>query len=334
MRLMPTEDISRALERTPSLRDTSTHRISASTPAPAATPRPSVRTDDRVQRYAPLLHFAPSETHFPIDPEAFIARARLRRYGWSDDVRDGIWHPRRGCWEARLDELPPSADTLGVDVAEACRLIQFEARALRSDGRNRRPCDANNLWYGRRAGYALELGEPLAAELRGRPGMAPSLLYDRYSVPNHAGVCDVISYWFFYGLNPHAIAHEGDWESVSVIIPEGNDQPRVRYASHRSGVTYQYGTLELAEFTHPIVYVEPGSHGMFRRAEELDGGPGESGIELATWELEPRRIPTLGWSSFDGAWGRVGAGPRTTGPLGPLFRREDATTVQLSDLQV
>ena len=49
-------------------------------------------------------------------------------------------------------------------------------------------------------------------------------------------------------------------------------------------------------------------------------------------ELEARRIPTLGWSSFDGAWGRVGAGPRTTGPLGPLFRREDAATVQVSDL--
>ncbi len=327
MSYMPSAiDVAEALNSRPSLRDTATHRAT-----PPATPRSSLRTDDRVQRYAPLLRFAPGETHFPIDPETFIARARLRRYGWSDEIRDAIWHPKRSCWETWLGELPPSEGTVGVDVAEACRLIQFEARALRTDGRNRRPCDANNLWYGRRAGYALELGEPLAAELKGAPGKAPGLLYDRYSVPTHAGVCDVITYWFFYALNPHAIAHEGDWESISVILPDHSDQPRVRYASHRSGFTYQYGTLELTEFTHPIVYVEPGSHGMFRNGDDLDGGTGDP-IDLPTWDLEARRIPTLGWSSFDGAWGRVGAGPRTTGPLGPLFRREDSSTVQLSEV--
>jgi hypothetical protein len=40
-------------------------------------------TDDRVERYAPLLRFSHQDTHFPIDPALFVARSRLRRFGWS-----------------------------------------------------------------------------------------------------------------------------------------------------------------------------------------------------------------------------------------------------------
>ncbi len=320
---MTDDDLAGALERVPGLRDT------ANMPVARPPARVSAVADDRVLRYAPLLRFSRSESHFPIDPAAFVARARLRRYGWSEELRDAVWHPRRACWEAVVPDLPPSAGAVGPDIGEACRLIQFEARATSGDARNRRPCDARNLWYGRRAGYALELGEPPGGDLRGERGASPALFFDRYSVPTHAGVFDVISFWFFFACCPQGIAHEGDWASVSIILPGGGGAtPLMRFASPRGGQTHVFDDVELAERAHPVVYVEPGSHGMFRRAGELEGAEGTMAIDLPTWQLEPKRVPTLSWSSFDGAWGKVGAGPRTTGPLGPLFRREDAAAME------
>src|SRR5258708_29774241 len=112
--------------------------------------------DERVLRYAPLLRFTPDEAFFPIDPSTFVEKSLLRRYGWSDEVRDAVWHQRRSCWESAPEGLPPSADALGPDINEACRLIQFQARGTEA-GFNRRPCDAQNLWRGAPAGHALAL---------------------------------------------------------------------------------------------------------------------------------------------------------------------------------
>ena len=294
------------------------------------TARPSALTDELVTRYAPLLRFSKAETHFPIDPATFIRHARLRRYGWSDDIRDAVWHPRRACWEAAFADLPASPGSENPDIAEACRLIQFEARGTGGDVRNRRPCDPQNLWYGRRAGYALELAEPQSGDLRGVPGEAPALYFDRYSVPTHAGVFDVISYWFFFALSPSATAHEGDWQSVSVMIPDDGSEIGVRFDAPRGCLACGFGEAELVDGTHPVALVEAGAHGLFRSASEMDSGAGAHNVLLRSWELAPRRVPTLAWSSFDGAWGRVGAGPRTTGPLGPLFRRDDLSREKLA----
>ena len=288
-------------------------------------PRQSI-ADDRVLRHAPLLRFGRDETHFPIDPAVFVQRSRLVRYGWSETVRDAVWHPRRACWETTVSSLPPSPDAIGPDIVDACRLIQFEARTTGTDARNRRPCDPANLWYGRRTGYALELADPMLPELRGRPGTSPALYYDRYSVPTHAGVFDVISYWFCFALSRHALAHEGDWVALSVLHDDAARTMRYRFDAPRGGMVVDADAVEHTA-GHPHVYVETGSHGFCRSASELDYDLPAGPVVLSAWELEPRRIPTLAWSSFDGAWGRIGAGPRTSGPLGPLFRRLDAAGV-------
>ncbi|MFI5214538.1 MAG: hypothetical protein ACHQU8_08380 [Gemmatimonadales bacterium] len=286
--------------------------------------------DDRVLRYAPLLRFTPEETHFPIDPSTFVEKALLRRYGWSEEVRDGVWHPRRSCWESAPTGLPASADALGPDLNEACRLIQFEARGTEA-GFNRRPCDARNLWHGRRAGYALELAQPLSRDLRGVPGAAPWLLYDRYSIETAVGPREVIGYWFFYALKPTAQAHEGAWEHVSLVLSGVGAAPLVRFEGPAGAVTFGLADVETVEDTHPVLYVESGSHMMFRTADEIGPGSADSySLLLRSWRLEPRRMPAMSWSCFDGAWGRVGSGPRTTGPLGPLFRRETAATIARS----
>lgn len=322
MIVMSAGEASEALNRVPGLRDT------AGMPAVRRS-APGARSDERVMRYAPLLRYASDEAHAPIDPAAFLARAQLRRYGWSEEFRDALWHPRRRAWEVLAAGLPAPAGAEHPDIAEVCRIMQTEARSPIPDGRNRRPCDARNLWYGRRAGYALELASPGAPDLRGVRGHAPCLFYDRYALPTHAGAFDVITYWFFYASSTTAGGHEGDWQSVSVVIADGGSElPYVQFGSSRHGVTCGFTEVEVAESTHPVVYVERGTHRMFRALSDLDGYPaGNHGVALRTWDLEARRVPTLPWSSFDGAWGRVGPGPRTTGALGPLFQREDVGSV-------
>jgi hypothetical protein len=323
MTLMTAGDVPEALDRFPALRNTT-----SGIPAVRSSGG-NAKKDDRVLRYAPQLRFSARETHFPIEPAAFIARARLRRYGWSEAIRDAVWHPRRAGWESVAGGMPASTGAENPDMAEVCRVIQAEARTQPADGRNRRPCDARNLWYGRRAGYALELEDAAMDALRGERGHAPCLYYDRYAVPTHAGVFDVITYWFFYALNPLASGHEGDWQSVSVILPEGSaDLPHVQFGSARHGVSCAFSDVEVAEFTHPVVYVDRGSHRMVRIEADLDDYPArEHSVVVKTWSLEPRRVLTMPWASFDGAWGRVGPGPRTSGPLGPLFQREDISRV-------
>lgn len=286
--------------------------------------------DERVLRYAPVLRYTRDEMYFPIDPSTFVEKSLLRRYGWSEDVRDAVWHPRRSCWESAPVGLPASADALGPDLNDACRLIQFEARGTEA-GYNRRPCDAQNLWHGRRAGYALELAQPLSRDLRGVPGAAPWLLYDRYSIETAVGSREVIGYWFFYGLRATAQAHEGAWEHVSLVLSGVGAAPLVRFEGPAGAMTFSLDDVETVDHTHAVLYVESGSHVMFRTAAEIGAArAGAYSVLLRSWRLEPRRIAALGWSCFDGAWGRVGGGPRTTGPLGPLFRRETAAAIARS----
>ena len=286
--------------------------------------------DERVLRYAPLLRYPGDEQFFPIEPATFVEKALLRRYGWSEQVGDALWQPRRACWESAPFGLPASADALGPDLNDACRLIQFEARGTEA-GFNRRPCDARNLWHGRRAGYALELAQPMSRDLRGVPGAAPGLLYDRYTIDTAVGPREVIAYWFFYGHHTDAQAHEGDWEHVSLILSAVGAEPLVKFEGPAGAVTLSLEDVETAEHTHVVLYVEPGSHAMFRSADEIGAGRDDSyRTLLRSWRLDPRRVAAMSWSCFDGAWGRVGMGPRTTGPLGPLFRRETAATVARS----
>jgi hypothetical protein len=286
--------------------------------------------DERALRYAPLLRFTRDETYFPIDPSTFVERSHLRRYGWSDQVRDAVWHPRRSCWESAPTGLPASADALGPDLNDACRLIQFEARGTES-GNNRRPCDTRNLWRGRRAGYALELAQPLTRDLRGVAGAAPWLLFDRYTIETAVGTREVISYWFFYALRATAQAHEGAWEHVSLVLSGVGATPLVRFEGPGGAMSFGLDDVETVEGTHPVLYVESGSHAMYRTAQEIGAESADDyAVLLRAWRLEPRRVAAMSWSCFDGAWGRVGGGPRTTGPLGPLFRRESAASIARS----
>ena len=276
--------------------------------------------EERVLRYAPLLRFSRHETHFPIDPALFISRSRLRRLGWTASVPDGYWNSELKLWDCCgvTDAPPPTA--VNPDLPRACAAIQTESPSAPSARRNRRPNDPANLWNGSRAGYALELTQAFARELRGVAGSAPFLLYDRYGWSDGEHQWDLITYWFFYALNPHLVAHEGDWEPVSVLVRDGDATAVLRLDSRNGAGTLGFDEVELVDGTHPVIYVEAGSHRACSSRSDLNGSAMHT-VMLRSWRLPPKSLREMSWSSFDGAWGRVGAIESTTGPLGPLLRR-------------
>ena len=285
--------------------------------------------DDRVLRYAPLLRFSRQETHYPIDPALFVARSRLRRLGWSHLAYDGYWNPGTRGWDACGPSHPPPAHAVNPDLGQACAAMQAEAPGRAGKCGNRRPNDLANVWGGERAGYALELTQAFARDLRGVPGAAPFLLYDRYQREGPSGCWDVISYWFFYALNPHVIAHEGDWEPVTVVVDEAG-HAALRTDCRDVMRLQSFETIELAEGTHPVIYVEPGSHRACPEPGRGDDNGAAGAVLLKSWRLAPRDVQALPWSCYDGAWGRVGATEATTGPLGPLHRRVTNSVVPLA----
>ena len=281
-------------------------------------------TDDRVERYAPLLRFSRRETYHPIDPATFVAHARLGRAGWSTAMPDACWNPQASRWDA-VAGRPPCAPLASADLGKACAAIQLEAPSRPGAGQNRRPNDPANLWRGQRAGYSLEMSDPFAAELRGVAGSAPCLFYDRYRVEAAPGICDVIAYWFFFALHVDTVPHEGDWSQLTVIVPcDSADLPRVHYGARGGGETFSFDEIDTADGTHPVVYVEPGRHALCRDAATMDGPVGHT-LLLRTWRIADRRpVPEMPWSCFDGSWGRAGSAEAATGPLGPLLRRLEA----------
>jgi len=276
--------------------------------------------DDRVLRFAPMMRFSSQETHYPIDPSLFVTRSRLLRMGWSPLVGDGYWNSAARAWDLTGPASPPPSGALNPQLSHACAAMQAEAPSAPGARRNRRPNDPANLWGGSRSGYALELTQAFARDLRGVPGSAPFLMYDRYQREGPSGRWDVITYWFFYALNPHVIAHEGDWEPVTVVVDEAG-HAALRVDCHGSTRLQSFETLEIADQTHPVIYVEPGSHRAC--SEPLDAGLNgvPASVTLRTWRNTPTPVQHMPWSCYDGAWGRVGATELTTGPLGPLFRR-------------
>jgi len=150
----------------------------------------------------------------------------------------------------------------------------------------------------------------------------------------------VVQYYFFYVFNDFNNNHEGDWETIQVLI----EAPDVRMALHRMPVEVAYGQHaggEKASWdsgklervgTHPVVYVSQGSHAAhFEPGTYLGWGEQGSGfgcddtsgphreLDLAV-EMLP--IPPVEsghpgvWLDWRGRWGER-QNWQYDGPVGP-----------------
>ncbi|HZB23474.1 MAG TPA: hypothetical protein VE444_06470 [Gaiellaceae bacterium] len=167
-----------------------------------------------------------------------------------------------------------------------------------------------------------------------------------------------LQYWYWYSYNfwsgEHPAtdhvwqAHEGDWETVVVLLTRAGRPLLAGYSQHSCGKRRAWSRVPRAGRTHPVVHVALGSHANEFRVGELDMDlrpqcydPAGAGILRAALPRvldrtgDGRRVATRlvrvtssspTWMRFPGAWGEANvfhAGGRNffsgLGPRGPAF---------------
>lgn len=206
-------------------------------------------------------------------------------------------------------------------------------------------------------GCSADLGVPsiecyAASESARRP---PNVVYGAVRTQRNR---IVLEYWYWYSYNfwsgEHPPtdyvwqAHEGDWETVVVVLTRSGRPLLAGYSQHSCGKRRAWSRVPRAARTHPVVHVALGSHANEFRAGDLDMDLrpqcyDQAGAGLLRAALprvldrtgNGRRVATRlvrvtasspSWMGFPGAWGEANvfhAGGRNfvsgRGPRGPAF---------------
>jgi hypothetical protein len=280
-------------------------------PSAEATRNASPPLGTLLARHSPVLVFHPAERFRPVPVEGFLAVAELQQ-----PVTAGGWEPVEG---------PPPAG------GSALRLDHVQCSVR--DGVAAVDCYA--------AAQAASPSEPTVygAAFRTRTRL-------------------VLQYWLWYPLNLYSPtvpageiwqAHEGDWESVSVILDLGGRPLLVGLSQHCEGVRREWKRAP-KRGSRPLVYVALGSHANLFEAGTRRLDPrcftrevitiiealGEQPVDHAARGpvVRPRLVRVSStspeWMRFAGTWGEdayihfpanepivYGAGPR-----GPAFHEQ------------
>ncbi|MCX4668816.1 hypothetical protein OG453_19415 [Streptomyces sp. NBC_01381] len=171
--------------------------------------------------------------------------------------------------------------------------------------------------------------------LRAGQGTSSPVYYE-YSPRNY------LTYWFFYPFNEapgptNIFDHEGDWERISVKLDRHNRAVIVAYYRHNTYCTVPWKRAG-KHHGHPLAYSALGSHATYPRAgsypipeaQGLVSDIAGRGHGWATYH-HLKNARTQGWFGYGGAWGEVGDGPDSTGPLGPsIFKGATLTDSEWS----
>lgn len=352
------------------LRELELDQEAAMRPARATTPS-RVRTEEPWVTFAPLVHLHARDSFRPISADGFLARSRL------------AWRTGGGCSdqvmaagsdsEARLAHETLDSARLGADADQRAEEGPYRhGLGCATEGpfkanQHTRPFDkTRQQGLPRDQGFYLDLdnaargGEAASTQVQGRLAFTGAPAYYQLSDGGSDGGRIRITYWLLYAHSvppgprfaTPAIAHEGDWERISVLVDRlgsGRYGPlSVRYHAHEHHVDVPWADVprvgddgELPAVgdeqaarraTHPVGYSARGSHATFPvtglHVSKLD--PGGIGIlevhdetiacvacpVWRTWEslVEATKEP---WYGFGGAWGDVRGGAAPSGPLGP-----------------
>ncbi len=146
----------------------------------------------------------------------------------------------------------------------------------------------------------------------------------------------ILQYWFFYYANPKQFfatgEHEGDWESIQVVLDDDLVPMVATYSQHNTRETCFWADVERTSDDRPIVYVAEGSHASYFTAgthevwaspyvvsDSADGANSDGPTDLQVVDVT-NRPDWVGWA---GRWGASVGGtlPFTDAdsPQGPLY---------------
>jgi hypothetical protein len=258
-----------------------------------------------VTRYAPFVYLSRGEQYNPMDAGAFVAQSSL---SWAhDNCPDDSVAGRTEVNAARLGNggyHHRIADSLCVDHGAQHRSNELT-----------RPRQGGKGGVPEAEGFFLNFPN----EQRAGQGTAAPVYYE-YSPRRY------VTYWFFYAFNDappptNVFDHEGDWERISVQLDSHDKPVTVAYYQHDGYCTVPWSQAGRHR-GHPLAFSAKGTHatypraGSFAIADGLATDTTNRGDGWATYQ-NVDNARTQGWFGFGGAWGEVGEGSDSTGPLGP-----------------
>jgi hypothetical protein len=252
-------------------------------PASAGAPGANPSLATLLARHVPVLVLHSAEPMRPVAVEGFVADSDLQR-------------KVAGGWEKVEGQLPVGGADLRLDQ-RSCRAIEGSAAT---------PC-----YQGSQAAH----------------GTAPVVYGAAFRTRDRID----LQYWLWYPWNVYSPTvpagslwqvHEGDWESVSVVLDRSGQPLVVGLSSHCDGTRRDWARAP-KRGSHPVAYVGIGSHANFFRA-------GEHRLDPACWTpqvlsvirayglkpvdrtaagrtVRPRLVRVTaaapGWMRFAGRWG-------------------------------
>jgi hypothetical protein len=294
-------------------------------------PEIRVATGDPARAFAPLVLLDPSERLMPAGARWFVDRSVLR---FAED---------QGCEHltVAVGRRLPAQRTAAVDWIYVTGLGAGPAYWRTTSGPD---CDsdpedrveANELTrphHPRGRAEGMRAGEGFYLDLVDRArrgvdrralGRVPAYFQARpRAVDGEPGIALV--YWMLFGASAGPdgeLAHEGDWESVEVLLKGGDGEyepvsARLPGAPAQRAREIPWSALELAgpgaePATHPVLAARRGDHALGVARGRCRGCP-----RWRTWGSLARAADQL-WHGFGGAWGEVGETAGDTGPLGPV----------------
>jgi Vacuolar protein sorting-associated protein 62 len=281
-------------------------------PAAGAAPQQAPSLGTLLARHVPVLVLHPAERVGPVEVDGFLADSDLQR-------RVGAG------WENVGGALPAG----GADV----RLDQRSCRAI--DG-----VAATSCYVGAEAAH----------------GSTP-VVYG-VALAERRGSRIALQYWIWYPWNVYSPTlppgelwqvHEGDWESVSVILDSGGKPLLAGYSQHSEGQRREWSKVQRVG-SHPRVFVALGSHanyftpGVHRfdprivepviisviRQKGLRPVDRTGKGRVIRPRLVPVNVTSPSWMAFAGAWGEDAyirvppSEPARYGsaPVGPAFHEQ------------
>ena len=131
----------------------------------------------------------------------------------------------------------------------------------------------------------------------------------------------LITFWFFFGYSRTlAFGHQGDWESMSLLIDAtGQDQlTRAWYTKHGKDAEEEIKNLERAADGRRVIgYFSKNRHAIFRGVQgSLLGDSTGQGHQWDT-RKSVECLLSQPWQGFRGKWGPIRR-LRSDGPYGPV----------------
>lgn len=206
-------------------------------------------------KFAPKMWLHGGETYWPMSVDEYLSQSRLWRQDSSgnksflDPTSPNTW----------IDDDSSSLDGHGYGVP-AQGLSQFE------HGADSRP----QKWWRKpnRGCFAYWLEH--SCDTPGKCDKPPCPFPPVYYYHREWRGCDLLSYWYFFGYSRFSagFAHQGDWESVSLLIGDGAVQ-RAWFCSHG-----KYQHRDLGEFKSEgdrvVGYFAKSRHGTYWEPKKHD----------------------------------------------------------------